>query len=341
MGQNKSTMSFNTVKKSNREARRHRLQFSRVILLAIFAVIALLILTSLIFAVCLLVNPTSPVDETPPQQTTDPNSDAPQTAPEKLQYELITQSASAVHKGVLINVNYISDSNKHAYVFPETNTQLVNIYDNIAKVSGIEPTYSVGSSAWMLNRETVDAFNQMMLKHYEVSLGDNTVMINSAYRTREEQSSYSTPVGYSDHHTGYCAALRPSNKNGFLKSNHWIYENCHKYGFVIRYPDEKAKITGVDGYEYCIRYVGVAHASYMTANNLCLEEYTDLLAKNYTKDNALEINAADGHQYKVYYVASAGDITTLDVPKNYVYTLSGDNIGGFIVTVHLDEPKNA
>lgn len=340
MGQNKSAVSFNTVKKSNRGARRRRLQFSRVILLAIFAVTALLILTSLIFGICLLVTPSSPTTEDPPQQSITPDDDLPGT-PNALQYERITQSASAVHKGVLVNVNYVSDSNKHVYVFPDTNAHLVNIYDNIAKVSGIEPTYSVGSSAWMLHRDALDAFNKMMLKHYEASMGDNTVMINSAYRTREDQESYSTPVGYSDHHTGYCAALRPSSKNGFLKSNHWIYENCHKFGFVIRYPEEKSAITGVEGYEYCIRYVGVPHASYMTANNLCLEEYTDLLAKNYTKDNALKINAADGHRYEVYYVASAGDITTLEVPKNYVYTISGDNIGGFIVTVHLDEPRNA
>ena len=109
----------------------------------------------------------------------------------------------------------------------------------------------------------------------------------------------------------------------------------------MRYPNSKAAITGVSAYEYCFRYVGVAHATYMVTNNLCLEEYTARLAASYTKDSPLEITAADGHKYEVYYVAASGDITTLEIPKNYVYDISGDNIGGFIVTVHLDEPKNA
>ena len=57
----------------------------------------------------------------------------------------------------------------------------------------------------------------------------------------------------------------------------WLANNAHKYGFVMRYPDAKSDITGVSGYESAYRYVGVAHATYMYNNNLCLEEYVSYL----------------------------------------------------------------
>jgi hypothetical protein len=119
----------------------------------------------------------------------------------------------------------------------------------------------------------------------------------------------------------------------------WIYENAHKYGFIVRYPESKSDQTGVSGYEHCFRYVGVPHATYITQSNLCLEEYVELLKNNYTSTH-LAIKGADGNSYEVYYVpAGSGDITTISVPSNYEYTVSGDNVSGFIVTVHLNEPK--
>ena len=42
--------------------------------------------------------------------------------------------------------------------------------------------------------------------------------------------------------------------------------------------------------------------------------------------------------YEIYYVPMTGDSTTVSVPKNYKYTISGDNVGGFIVTVDLNSP---
>ena len=57
----------------------------------------------------------------------------------------------------------------------------------------------------------------------------------------------------------------------------WLTENAWRYGFILRYPPEKADVTGI-GYEsWHFRYVGIPHAWYMQENNLCLEEYLDLL----------------------------------------------------------------
>ena len=181
------------------------------------------------------------------------------------------------------------------------------------------------------------------MEKYNEFFEDERFAISSAYRTESAQAALNSTVkpGESEHHTGYCVALQvfDSTNNRINldpETDRWFYQNCHKYGFIVRYPDEKKDITGVDRYEHCFRYVGVAHATYMYENNLCLEEYLDKLKDSYSSAaTRLSISAADGSDYDVYYVkASDSDITTIDVPtSDFTYTISGDNRGGFIITV--------
>ena len=338
MGQ-KPTPSFNTVQKSNREARKQRRKFSRILLLAIFAVVALLLLSTLILTVCSIADhllPDAPQQnqETPPTENGDTSNPT-----STVLYERITQPDYAVHKGSLLIVN-----SQHIYEFPTTNSGLKNIYDNREKYDGVSNTYQLLNNTIQLHTDALDALNAMMLDYY-AETQDGSIRITGAYRTAQEQASgyeagtYDLPAGYSDHHTGLCIALRPQVAGEYLPESHWIYQNCHKYGFIVRYPESKSDITQVSGYDYCFRYVGIEHATYITENNLCLEEYTALLATRYQKENPLSIVTESGKRYEVYYVAATGDVTTLEVPKNRQYTISGDNINGFIVSVHLDEPK--
>ena len=91
--------------------------------------------------------------------------------------------------------------------------------------------------------------------------------------------------------------------------------------------------------------MGIPHATYIEQNGLCLEEYVALLKNNHSTTNGTNVKMlsvdTDGNgqaNYGVYYVPAqtAGDITAVPVPKDHAYTISGDNIGGFIVTVTLN-----
>ncbi|MBQ7316890.1 MAG: M15 family metallopeptidase [Clostridia bacterium] len=328
--------SFNTLKHSNRDQRIKRRKQERVVLLSIFTVVIAILLTLAIFLVCSLVDVIKA--NNPPKDKENGTETGGENNPtQEISYQSTTQANTAVYTGELVVVNA-----SHEYHFPTTTTGLKNIYDNRVKYQDISNTYMVGNTGWKLQSAALDAFNSMMLKYFEL-FEDGSIKISSAYRSYEDQASSttsSTPAGYSDHHTGLCIALRP-NDGTYLEDDHWIYQNCHKYGFIIRYPDSKSAITGVSGYEYCIRYVGVAHATYMNQNNLCMEEYVELLKNTYTSSNHLKITGTDGNNYEVYYVpAGSGEVTTLQVPKNRTYTISGDNIGGFIITVNLDQPTN-
>ena len=53
----------------------------------------------------------------------------------------------------------------------------------------------------------------------------------------------------------------------------WLKENCHKYGFILRYPPEKTNVTGITYEPWHYRYVGKEHAKKIMEQGITLEEY--------------------------------------------------------------------
>ena len=53
----------------------------------------------------------------------------------------------------------------------------------------------------------------------------------------------------------------------------WLAENCHRFGFIIRYPKEKVDITGYAYEPWHCRYVGKELAKELYEADLTLEEY--------------------------------------------------------------------
>ena len=331
------TRSFNTVKHSNRKERLQRLQRGRITLLSICTVILILFLLFAVFIFCSLADELNAKKDTDGNGTENEDTDN-TTSPQSVVYIQSTQKNTKVHEGELIVVNA-----DHVYVFPTTPSGLINIYESRTKVNGTNP-YQISFTTYQLQKSAFDAFESMLLKYYDIS-EDNAITVTSSYRSYADQESLGSSIaaGYSDHHTGFSVALQKTGiANGNrekLEADHWIYQNCYKYGYIVRYPDTKTAETGVSDYTYCFRYIGIPHATYVTEKGICLEEYVELLKNNYSGSEHLLISGADGNSYEVYYVAAGnGDLTTLNVPSNYAYTISGDNIGGFIVTVNLNAP---
>ena len=329
---NKATQprSFNTIRRSQTKVRAQRRVTQRIVLLAMFATVALILVSLLVLGGFMIANAIIDARSNNPNHSDDPSEPI-----NDIVFVQTTKSADAIHSGQLLLVNA-----ENRYTFP-AGLSLLRIYDNMPTTSnGSSTIYRPVSNDYKLEAETLQALNTMMYKYYELD-DSATFASSSAYRTLEDQEALNSSVqpGYSDHHTGYCVAIQYSDRSN-LESDHWFYQNCYKYGFVVRYPEGKESYTGVSDYKHCFRYVGVAHATYMVENNLCLEEYVDLLKNNYNSSTKrLSIAAADGISYEIYYVAASGEeLTTLDVPSNYNYTVSGDNRSGFIVTVKKTAP---
>ena len=88
------------------------------------------------------------------------------------------------------------------------------------------------------------------------------------------------PPGCSEHNLGVgmdiiCAASSANFQN--TAEYAWLCENAHKYGFILRYPEDKTDITGVKFEPWHWRYVGVENAESIKNSGLCLEEYLGLV----------------------------------------------------------------
>ena len=333
--------SFNTVKHSNRARRSKRLQKERSVLLSICIVVILILLSLAVFLFCSIANS---IKDNPGKDPQTPGDNTQQNPPSQTNiiYTQITQSNASVHSGALI---VVSELLNHEYTYPRITLKSFADSDIHVKQNGTNPYQCTVLKSDEKMEITAAYAADKMLTDFYLTFNDSSLIFIDAYRTAEEQAGKVTAVGFSEHETGLVFTMQTydsTSKRTDLSKNlnyNWIYENCAKYGIICRYPDGKSAATGIDGYEHCFRYVGVPHATYITNNNLCLEEYVDLLKTNYAGDAHLSINAADGNTYEVYYIpAGAGELTTVSVPQNYEYTVSGDNIGGFIVTVNLSKP---
>ena len=201
----------------------------------------------------------------------------------------------------------------------------------------------------------IEALNSLVSDFYDVS-GHEDLIIVDAFRSYDDQKKVldakialygeeqgrliATNPGYSEHHTGlafdfslYIDGIQQDYDG--TGDYQWITDNCYKYGFVIRYPENKTDITGITYEPWHLRYVGKEHAYFMTKNGLCLEEYVELLSRYPLRSSRLVFTTDEGETYSVYSQSISGDTAEIYVPGNYEYTMSGDNDGRIIVSCKL------
>lgn len=90
-------------------------------------------------------------------------------------------------------------------------------------------------------------------------------------------------TGASEHHTGLAVDIVGKNHQSLdssqadTKEAQWLYEHAHEYGFILRYPADKEEQTMISFESWHFRYVGKQAAAFMKENNLCLEEFVELV----------------------------------------------------------------
>ncbi|MBR5095305.1 MAG: M15 family metallopeptidase [Oscillospiraceae bacterium] len=96
------------------------------------------------------------------------------------------------------------------------------------------------------------------------------------------------PLGANEHQTGLCVDLTDQKDHQLSYDEFedpeiveselyaWLLANAPDYGFILRYPADKAYWYGVPCRHAHFRYVGVAAAKYITEHQLCLEEFISL-----------------------------------------------------------------
>lgn len=108
---------------------------------------------------------------------------------------------------------------------------------------------------------------------------------------KAEVLTYSAFPGTSEHQTGLCMDLittemdglwnfgeeTPDNPydKGFAETSafEWLKDNAHKFGFILRYPENKVDITGYSYESWHYRFVGIDAATDIYNGGITLEEY--------------------------------------------------------------------
>ena len=208
---------------------------------------------------------------------------------EEAKYRKMPDKTIKTSKGYTLKIKkgvaYIDDIlivNK-TYYLPENYTP-VNSYQQLTS-----------NCAHCLEEYVMTAFNEMNAD--AKSLGLN-LWIASGYRSYSIQSylynnyvnrdgkiaadTYSARSGHSEHQTGLAFDLN-SVSSSFANTNEgkWIQDNCHLYGFIIRYPKGKEQITGYMYEPWHLRYVGkeLAKNLYNNGDWISLEEYFGIDSK--------------------------------------------------------------
>lgn len=91
---------------------------------------------------------------------------------------------------------------------------------------------------------------------------------------RTETEKWVSPPGTSEHQLGLGVDI---NADGVHSAGYevydWLAENAYRYGFIKRYPEGTADITGVENEPWHYRYVGIQAAADIHAQGVTLEEY--------------------------------------------------------------------
>ena len=188
----------------------------------------------------------------------------------------------------------------------------INAFDKISFVSGLRS-----------NVEQSEIYNKSLLENGE-----------------DFTKKYVALPNHSEHQTGMAIDLGVKKENidflcpqfldtGICKE---FLNNCHNYGFIRRYPQDKEMITLIAYEPWHFRYVGYPHSSIIKKLKITLEEYHNLIQKySYNANNY--IYKSCNLIFEIGYL-KASDLayTQIDVENKDCFSISGDNQNGFIVT---------
>lgn len=179
---------------------------------------------------------------------------------------------------ILVNSENALDQN-----FKPTTKELPNgvmvderIYDSLtqmlndARAEGLEPVVCSGYRPY----ETQQRLFQTNLD----SLKAQGHSEEEAYRLTAQEIAV---PGTSEHQTGLAVDIVALSyqllDENVMKTDEvkWLYANCHKYGFIVRYPEGKQDITKIIYEPWHYRYVGVETATEIMEQGLCYEEYLE------------------------------------------------------------------
>ncbi|MDO5732661.1 MAG: M15 family metallopeptidase [Eubacteriales bacterium] len=192
-----------------------------------------------------------------------------------------------------VQADYLRKLNDYAMLADETPDQrkdlskplIINGLPIVSKLHWVDESYAPGE-----NLEARAAFQMMSQDAAKEGI---TLIAFSGYRGYVDQhlvfqqwhstdlqaSRYSAREGQSEHQTGLAFDINQEARMFYSSpATEWLWNNAYKYGFILRYPENKEHITGYVFEPWHYRYVGEKVArDFGPRSNLTLEEYLGLV----------------------------------------------------------------
>ena len=233
---------------------------------------------------------------------------------------LLTENS--VHEGSLLLINQ--------------ETMLQSVEKDLAKLPEDFAANVEINDEYLLSPIAIDSLQKMFFEAEKD--GIHHFKINSAYRNHELQqqlyekygADYALPAGYSEHQSGLSLDIA-STQDTMDKATEgeWLANHAHKFGFILRYPEDKTEITGIAFEPWHFRYVGIPHSIIMKKKHFVLEEYIQFIQKKETFNFRYK-----GVDYVIQYAKEGEEVKVPDVEA---IDISGDNLSGYIITSILKE----
>lgn len=164
-----------------------------------------------------------------------------------------------------IDVDFYNSNIERKYMRKDVAIQLKKMFDDAKK----ENVHLVAISGYRSYESQIDVYRYNINTYGE-----------------QYANTVSAKPGESEHQTGLAMDVSSKSINYQLINEFsdtpegiWLKNNCHKYGFIIRYPENKEEITGYIYESWHIRYVGIYAANYIYNKNITLEEYKKQIVK--------------------------------------------------------------
>ena len=169
--------------------------------------------------------------------------------------------------------------NKHRYINEDYEpSDLVDMSDDYA--NNYYRQMQLRSEAYEMFKKMVDAAREERLNFYAESgyrtfKFQRTLYNNYVYENGYTKANlYAARAGFSEHQLG--TAIDLANIYTIEETDEeykWIVKNGYKYGFIFRYTEDWADLTGFAKEPWHIRYVGIDVATKMHKENISFEEY--------------------------------------------------------------------
>lgn len=215
--------------------------------------------------------------------------------------EEVTDEIPAFSTDLSAYEQYMNPENRDDYlILVNTQNTLTSAYepDDLVDVSQT----ASGRATQRLRRIAAKALDALYSEMR--AAGYTTVAVNSGFRTYNYQAmlfetytgnemaknpdltqaeaeaivlTYSTRPGTSEHQTGLAVDMDIgsafSTDFQYTAEYQWLCDNAWKFGFILRFPDDKTDITTISFEPWHWRFVGRYHAKRIHDAGVCLEEY--------------------------------------------------------------------